>query len=341
MKFYKNSQVMLYIKQISVCLLAFGGAGLILPECGIWSSFPFLAAAAVLAALIGCSKWLNLAFFGIFGYLLYSFFGSSFKQSLLAAALCLLASAVGLISVNLLKKKRIITIAFAVLILAAQVAVHIYFFGDPVTALRSDSLLSSYAYSRFDTDAVTVGKTYFDRDSRLFRTDVYGNSDITEIRPIYCVNDRVVDSYTPYAELSLMSDKRLELQLLLREHYPDSRFTVAPGFISGYPDATVSPADTTDYSGRMHFSLFIPTEMSDASFVSLCHEYMNVIRQSGAGIRSVTYYGGKAGVYYRKLTLLNTVLPSEPHIFFASNGFMGELFHNRYLPPAPNPVVNN
>ncbi len=307
-----RQNLMEYANLALACLFSFAGGFFILPESGVLSTFMLIIPFAFACALLKLKWWIKLLFFAGFGYVLSAIYNykAGAAVNIITGVVCGTLVTLAMVSVWLFKKKKPIYIAAAAVIVAAA-AFHIAVMGSPVEAFRSDGVIKNYYSERYDSEAVALSATYYNREKGVFCADIYGKTDLTSVYTIYVFGGTVSDSYDKYVEFTLMEETRLAVTEALRSAFPDASFTVKQETISDYPNGKISPSDTTDYSGRMSIGIYIPSDITYTRFLSRAKLYALTVNDAAIGVEKLSFYGGKAGDYVRRINLYAAAIPQS------------------------------
>lgn len=307
----KKSDFSTYTAIAVTCLLAFAGAYCTLTDNGILSTFMLLIPCAAGAAFVKLDFRIKLAAFVGFGYILNSLYNSTAAQSAVSAIMCGFVITVIHWGIVLLRRKGILYKLTAAALIASSLICHILVFGNPVSAVSSRNSLEAYVNEHYNTDSCRISRVYYNTNEKCFAVDINYKDEVTNVFTICDKGTYIKDGFGKYTEIQLMKEARLDIQLALREAFPEGRFTVLSDFIGSYPKGLYDKNDKSDYTSAMRFKVIIPSEMPDAEFERLVLSYHAIISKSGLTPFSITYYGGKAGYYFRKISLRMTCLPQN------------------------------
>lgn len=294
-----------YIELICVGIAGFLAAYMTLPQVGKWASVPFGVICGVLAGFSGIKWLISAGVFGVMTYFTVSFFVGGLTYSVTSTLFVALLAIVGGLAAKLIKKRRTVHIVAAAALIAVSCVGHFMLFGNPVMSFSASDMIENYVSETYDGTVHVSGISY-NRTLRTFFCRVYGDHDRSVEKSIYCNGKLINDTFRDYAETALMSDARLELQLALREEFPNGKFTVISKGISAFPDGTISFSSQYDDISRMSFDIEIPTALETKNFAVLAKSYVNALAKRGLCPASLKVRGGDAG----KLFLSVEVLPT-------------------------------
>lgn len=293
-----------YIELICVGIAGFLAAYMTLPQVGKWASIPVCVICGMIAGFSGLKWLISAGIFGVMTYFTVSFFVGGLTYSVTSALFVAATAIIGGLAAKLIKKRRTVNVIAAIALIAVGCVGHFALFGNPVMSFSASEMIESYVNGTYD-DTVHVGGISYDRSLRTFFCTVYGDHDRSVEKAIYCNGKLLNDSFRDYAETALMTDARLELQLALREEFPNGRFTVVSKGISGFPDGIISFSKQYDDISRMSFDIEIPTALSTKDFAALAGSYIYALAERGIQPASLKVRGGDAG----KLFLAVKTLP--------------------------------
>lgn len=300
----EKSGVKHYIELICVGIAGFLAAYMTLPQVGKWASLPFCVICGLLAGFTELKWLISAGVFGVMTYFTTSFFVGRLTYSVTSTLFVALAAIIGGLAAKLIKKRRTANIVAAVALIAVGCVGHFALFGNPVMSFSASGMIENYVAETYD-DTVHVGGISYDRALRTFFCTVYGENDRSVEKTIYSNGRILKDNFRDYAEKAIMTDARLELQLALRDEFPNGRFTVVSKGISGFPDGVISLSKQYDDISRMSFDIEIPTALETEKFAVLAKNYIYALAERGIRPASLKVRGGNAG----KLFLTVKTLP--------------------------------
>ena len=312
----ENNGIRYYIRLTVICLLAFAAGFSLLPVCGVWACLPFCTVCAAVAAFLKYNKWLKAALFALMAYILSAFYGVGAERAITAACFAAAVLLICELGVFLFRKKSGLLSAAGIALAVLTLIPHFALFGDPISGFSADKALSDYGETRFDSASVVCSRTYFDSSARVFKADVYGANDVTGVCVLEYRGGRIVDTYSEHAELSLMTDARLTLQLALRERFPNGSFNVVRRAISGYPDGKIDVSAQRSDIKNMYFDVNITTALAKDDFAALCAEYASVLAALPEPPAEAVFYGGSGGEMYHCVRILLTKLPAPARVSY-------------------------
>ena len=135
----------------------------------------------------------------------------------------------------------------------------------------------------------------------------------------------VKDEYIEFAEKYNMLVGAGQITYIIREMYPELKFSVERDGIVGYPfSASASVEPKADYSRFMDFSVYFTSYNSADEFISMAESCYRELIKSGFYCRTLTFYGGIGTRYIAKINvpfdsfvgnLGNFVEPCDSNVF--------------------------
>ncbi len=285
-----------YLQIALLAALAFAGGYATSVKIGPFASCMLLIPAAAAGGFLKTHVLLKAVPFVLFGYFLNSFYGGDTARSVACALLCGACAAACHLSAALIRgKKPLRLIAGIALILAAALPC-LYVLGNPFAAFRSEKMLAEYTQNSYGGSGYTAGGLRYDMGAGRFYITVTPDSDRSQSFRIAYDGAGIIDGYRSYALLSQFAKTRSELVSALRDAFPDDKFEV------------VSEKAVNVFSGNaepenMVFAVYISAYVSDVEFVRRAVRYTEAARNAGVRFAYLVFYGGRAGSYYRTLTL--------------------------------------
>lgn len=298
-----------YLNTALCCLLAFGGSYFILPQNGLLSTLMLIIPIAIACALLKAKWYVKVFSFAGFGFIMSTIYNEGTTANVITGVICGVLIILAMVAVWLFKQKKLLYIMAGAVIIAATAVFHVFALGNPAVAFKSEQIIKDYYKQTYDTEAVTMSGVYYNRKAGVFCADIYGTDNPAEVYTLYAYGDTVNESYKRYAEQSLMAKKRAEIVNSLRKVYPNTSFKVVQKSISAYPEGVISPADTTDYSSRMSFAIYIPSDLTVLQFKERIRTYTLTLCNADINVNDIDFYGGIADKYYRMVNYKLTALP--------------------------------
>ncbi len=286
-------------------ILSFISACALLPQAGVLTTIPVCLICGMAAGLLK-QKWLlSAGIFAITDYLLISFYVADFEYALISSVFSAVTALAGCLSVWLFKKKSVGNTVLSAFCLLAVCLCHFVVYGNPVSALKASSYIDSYIEKSY-TDSTVVNGIRFDRQKRLFYTEVYGKNDVTNVKTIYSDGEKVYDNYRNHAIISVMSNARLKLQTTLRNAFPGGSFLVVSTNSSAFLNDKIDVSAQLDDSQipTMCFDIQVNSALDMDSFAALARGYFNTLAKAGISPDILRVRGGNAGQFFFTATPL-------------------------------------
>jgi len=324
-----------YVNIALSCLLAFAGSYFILPRSGIFSTLMLIIPFAFACAVLKLKWWVKFVSFAGFGYIMSTIYSDSVTQSVITGIICGVLVMLAMLSIWFFKKRKLVYTVAAVAIIAVTAAFHFTVMGNPFEAFRSENMIKEYVSDNYDTNYVILSGTYYDRSMKTFRADIYGKNDPTAVYSIYVFGNTLMENYNKYVEYTLMADKRLEITETLRGKYPDASFYVNQQSISGFPEGIMSPYDTADYSKRMCFGIYIPSDITMSEFKARIKAYTITLCDEDTGVKELFFYGGIADSYFRIIPAYLSAIPQTYRRYAVTHNLTEEYICRSVYPNFP------
>ncbi|NCA67946.1 MAG: hypothetical protein EOM87_07785 [Clostridia bacterium] len=322
-----------YANLALACIFSFAGCYFILPRSGVFATLMLIIPLAFACALLKLKWWIKVLFFAGFGYILSTIYIDSALQSVVTGLICGVLVALAMVSVWLFKKKKPVFIIAGAAIIAVTAVFHFAVMGNPFEAFRTDGMIKDHVEEQYDGNSVVLSSTYYDRNMGVFCADIYGKTDPTTIYTIYVFGDTLTDNYGKHIEYNLMTGKRLEMSDILRRAFPSAGFTIKQVSISGYPDGKMSLYDTTDYSKRMSFDIYVSSDLTVTEFKSRINAFLLTLCGADIGVEKLTFYGGKTGNYVRMVPYYVSAIPQTYRREAVADNLVEEYICRTAFPP--------
>ena len=310
----------------SLCVvLSFAGGFFTLARLGPMRTVFIVIAAAVLNSFVRTKWYLKVACFGVFGYVLHSFYGEGYGESLVCALFCAGVMLLAQIAFTGIKKKKALPIIVSALLIMSTIAVHVLLLGSPLDAFKAKDAINGYISENYIDDSVEKSEVRYDRSTGYFVCDINSVTEPTEIYTLVFKNSGIYDPFRDHVELSLMKGKRLEAVNALRAVFPDDGFAVESNSIQGFVFSKAGVTDDTDHSAEMVFDIYISAYLTEEAFAEKAASYMKTLLECGIKVSKINFYGGRAGLYYRCITLLGTNVPQRITVRFVPHCFADAL----------------
>lgn len=308
-----------YFKFILSALVAFCGCYLLCADTGVWKSLPLAVFCGTVCGFIDLPFALQTAFFAVFSLVYSSVFMPDTASILLSAGISTAAGVGGMLCARLFRRKTAVSIVCSVLVLAASLGVHMYFYSNIVSALVSRSAIDEYIAKTYAEPEFSSYTVTFDYTARRFAAVLSIPSDPTnDSVAISCKDKKIKDGFITYTEDLLMKEKINILTETLRGAHPNGRFKVFGRNIDGYPYTFASLGADIENEDVSYY-IYLTREYSADSFRADALAYADTLTQSGFGYDTITFIGGAKGVVYLQLTL-------EPCLIRASGAGVIEKF---------------
>ena len=316
-----KSDIMNYVN-FSLCVaLSFAGGFFTLARLGPMRTVFIVIAAAVLNSFVKTKWHLKVACFGVFGYVLHSFYGEGFDESLVCALFCAGVMLLAQMTFTGIKQKKILPIIVSVILIMSTFAAHVLLFGSPLDAFEAKDVINGYISENYISDSVEKSETRYDRGTGHFVCDINSVTEPTEIYTLVFKNNGIYDPFRDHVELSLMKGKRLEVVNTLRAFFPDDGFTAESNLIQDFSFSKAGVTDDADHSAEMVFDIYISAYLTEEDFAEKAASYMKTLLDNGIRVSKINFYGGRAGLYYRRITLLGTYVPQRITVDFVPHCF--------------------
>ena len=284
-------------------LLGFIGAVCITPFSGVITTLPLLPLCGLAASFLKLNIVIKILVFACCGAVLSAGYSGEPAYIILYAIICGVTVLLCEFAHKMLAKSK--TRFWAILPVAAAVAIQTTFGGNIVSYINAKQLSDDYVNANYDgTDEVVDGLEY-DFLTQTWRRNIYSLPKPEVIGNIVIGGEYIHDNYVDKVEQKLMEEKRAELASVLRKAFPDGRFTVASEKISGYPEGNVFISDTTDYSDKMVFVVYLGELTDRNGFLKIASAYNEVVMQSSFASSKVIFRGGGLGLSNMEAIYLN------------------------------------
>ena len=300
----KKNEILNYVNFSLCVLLSFGGCFFTLAKLGEIRTLFIVIAFAVANAFVKTKWYLKVACFFAFGYVMHSFYGEGFGESLTCALFCAFVMLAAIIMLGLAKRKKSVSFVFAIVLIMSTFRAHVVLFGSPFSAFAAKDSINGYIEKNYLVQSIEKSEVRFDRRLGCFVCDINSVTEPTEIFTVSLRNGRIYDTFRDHLEISLMKGKRLEIVTTLRKAFPNESFTVKSDSIQGFHLVKAGITDTEDRSKRTVFDIYITAYLTQEDFASKAVAYTDALLDAGIDFGKINFYGGRAGNYYRRLTLI-------------------------------------
>ena len=284
-----------YVNILLMCLLAFAGGYVTSPHLGKFSSFMFLVPIAAACGFLRINIWVKALTFAACGYLLNSFYSGGMARSASCAALCGVFVIICSYAAELILTKKAARITLGAFMIMLTFFLHAAILGSPFAAVKSENAIREYADREYGETFEISGLKY-DIENRRFYAELTPRADLSRHFEVWYENGRVHDGCRDYVLKTTMGEARSALVSALRARFPDDGFDVVS-------EKTVNAAPGAAVPQDMVFSVYIHAYVDDAEFVKRARAYAAAARDAGAEYAYLVFYGGRAGSYYRTVTL--------------------------------------
>ena len=285
-----------YLSIALLVALAFAGGYATSVNIGAFASCMLLVPAAAACGFLKMRFWLKAAAFALFGYFLNSFYGGDTARSIACALLCGACAAACHLGAALIRGKKPLRLSAGIALVLVTALPCLYVLGSPFAAFKSEKLLAEYTRNTYGGSGYTAGGLSYDSGTGRFYVSVTPDTDRSQSFVIAYDGNGIIDGYRSYALLSQFTKARSLLVSALRDAFPDDKFEVVSEKAVNVSAGKVEPEN-------MVFAVYISAYVSDAEFTSRAVRYTEAARNAGAGFAYLVFYGGRAGSYYRTLTL--------------------------------------
>jgi len=277
---------------IVVVLLAFGGTYFNMPTRGLISTLPILLIAVLLSVLIRIPAWQKVLLFGFFAFCLAAI-DYDILIGLYFAILCILIVSLCTLAFSLFKKKKILPMILAILIIIVCAIPQALLFGNYSQGYSADKIIDEYVSAHYTNENMVVSGTYYDYKTGLYQASIYDKSLPIDICYLVVNNNRIFDGFDSFVERSLMNNRSLELTAILREKFEKDKFDVYSIHIAGYPlfekNKEISLNDTTNYNSLMSFRIIVPGLIDKAAYGKKAETYYNAILAAGFDFKEIIF----------------------------------------------------
>lgn len=286
-------------------VLGFAGAVCIVPFSGVMTALPLLPVCALLAGFVDMHPAAKATIFAVCGGMLGAGYSGEAFDIIVFAAICGISALLGHVTVNIFRDetKRF----WAVLPLAAVVAIQLVFGGNIVSYVKAMQVSENYVNQHYDGADENVGKLEYHYLSGSWRREITSLPRAEAIGGLVVCDKVVQDNYVNKVERLLMAKKRTEIANVLRDAFPNGSFTVESEKIYGYPDGDVKITDNTDYTDKMVFVVYLGALTDGDGFLASAEEYREALIAAEVDVARVVFRGGGLGLY--PMEEVNTGLP--------------------------------
>lgn len=316
-----KKEILNYVNFSLCVVLSFAGSFFTLARLGEIRTLFIVAAFAAANAFVKTKWYLKIACFGVFGYILHSFYGEGFEESLTCALFCAFVMLALNVALHFFKKKKAPFVTVAVVLIMSTFGAHFLLFGSPSAAFGAAERFDEYTEKNYIDQAVEKSEVRYDRKLGCFVCDINSVTEPTEVYTLVLKDGRISDQFREHIEISLMKGKRLEILEVLHKVFPNESFNVKSNSIQGYHFAKAGITDTEDRSKEMVFDIYIPAYLTMPDFIEKAVSLASSISDAGIDYCKINFYGGRAGKYFRRLTLLDSVLPQNTEVEFVPHCF--------------------
>lgn len=275
--------------------LGFIGSAGIIPFSGVLTALPILPICAVAAGFLDLHPAAKTLFFAFCGGILGAGYSGDMTDIIVYAVICGVCALSGNAAANLFRDetKRF----WAVLPLAATVAIQLAFGGNIVSYFNAKQVSDNYVNQNYDGADEVVGKLEYHYLTRTWRREVSSLPYPEAIGELVVCGEVVQDNYVNKVERLLMSKKRAEIANVLRKAFPQGSFTVEAEKIYGYPDGNVRISDTADYTDRMAFVVYLGALTDSEGFLKSASAYREALTAADIDVAKIVFRGGGLGLY--------------------------------------------
>ncbi len=309
--YYKKNHF--YIHLLLTCICAFAGGYFFLPIRGLVSTLPVMLSAALLATLTSIKVWQKVSVFFVFSFY-FAIIEYGRDTALVFAGLFAVTVLVCSFAFVLIKKKKVLTVLPAIILLIGLVFPHSYFFGNYGDYIGADRSIGLYTNFRYPQAEFVVSKTFFDYKTGYYRATVYQKKRPTEQFTLSLAGVKgenkgyIQDGFLPQVKSIIMEDTRVSVIDAIREVYPNDSFDVIAVDINRFPDTAtpISTENSAAYAKRMTFVIRISGQYLPREFADVCKGYYDAIMVSDTEFGSITFTGRESQRYLLKDIPYNT-----------------------------------
>ena len=284
-----------YLRPAALVLLAFAGGYAVSAKSGVYAAYMLVLPFAAASGFLRLNVFVKAAAFGFFGYFINSFYSGGLERSVVCAALCALCAAVCHYAAELILTKKPALAAIGAVLVIALALPHALAMGDPFAAGKAESAITDYIVETYGEETGYSTLRYDIKDG-VFYKEITPPEDKTLTFEVTVRDGRIYDGYARRYELAQMASQRTLLAAAIREAFPDDRFDV-------YPEKAINADRTAIKPENMVFRVYIPAYIDDAAFLRRAESYTAAARKAGVDFAYIVFYGGRAGSYYRTVTL--------------------------------------
>ncbi len=291
-----KADIKYYVNVVLMCLLAFAAGYVTSPPLGKYSSFMLLIPIAAASGFVKANAAAKAVVFAACGYLLNSFYGGGTVRSAVCAVLCALCAAVCHYAAELIAGKKAWSVIAGVLLIMFTAIPHAAALGSPFAASESDAGIFNYISDTYGDEDCTVSGLRYDVLERSFYAEISPRGDVSQKYRVSYEDGSVRDAFRAYVEKSAMAETRAAIVAALRAEYPDGKFEVVS-------EKTVNVFSGSAGPRNMVFSVYISAYVDYAEFARRAGAYASTVRKAGVDFAYLVFYGGRAGEYFRRITL--------------------------------------
>lgn len=280
---------------IICAVLGFTGSASIIPFSGVLTALPILPVCAVAAGFLDLHPAAKTLFFAFCGGILGAGYSGDMIDIIIYAVICGVCALLGNAAANLFRKetKRF----WAVLPLAATVAIQLAFGGNVISYISAKQVSDNYVNQNYDGKDEVIGKLEYHYLTRTWRREVSSRPIPSAMGELVVCDEVVQDNYVNNVERLLMSEKRAQIANVLRKAFPDGSFKVEAKKIYGYPDGDVLIEDYTDYADRMVFVVYLGALTDSEGFLKTASAYREALMAADIETGKIVFRGGGLGLY--------------------------------------------
>ena len=315
-----------YVGIILTVAVAFLGTYLFLPWHGTISAFPVVIVCAFVCTIFKCNEIFKAAVFFVSPFSISLLLGEDVASGIYFGILCAVFYVLAYGCVSMSKKKKTKFKIVSAVLLVFAFGVHVFANSTPWDVSQSKNAMLNYVKENYVGEplyATDVRFNSFQREYSLTLIPQHFEGENLEV----VLKDGVIvkDEYIEFAEKYNMLVGAGQITYIIREMYPELKFSVERDEIVGYPfSSSASVEPKADYSRFMDFSVYFTSYNSADEFVSIAESCYRELIKSGFYCRTLTFYGGIGTRYIAKINvpfdsfvgnLGNFVEPCDSNVF--------------------------
>ncbi len=290
---------------ILAVLISFAGTYLFLPWHGIISAVPFVVVCGIICTFIKTSEILKTMLFFVSPFVVALIMNESVLDSFVFGILCSSFYLLSYSARSLFKKGGVKCRTVSAFILLFALGLHVFSNSTPWDVKENNNKLIDYIQYNYEREPLNVSEIKFDSIDRSYSLYLIPNHDARNAFQVVLKDGEIIkDEYVAYTEKYNMLVGAGKITYVIREKYPDLKFSVESNRIFGYPfsvPASIEPK--ADYSKYMDYSVYFSSYNGVKEFADLAEQCYRALLTSGFGCRTITFYGGIGTRYIAKISV--------------------------------------